>query len=307
MFWWVILALTVVIMAAPHVAELLRPRLGEQARQNAPGELVKLKRGVTHYRWLGAETGPVAVCVHGLTTSSYVWEPVARGLGEMGFRVLLYDLYGRGYSARPRGEQDSRFFVEQLEGLLAHLDLEDDITLLGYSMGGAIAPAFGAKHHKRLRQMVLIAPAGTGHDLGPIARLACNHRWLGKWLALLFYPRSLRQATEAERGLKCEIEGMVDLQIAETRWRGFAPAVLSSLQGILDENLEPSHRVIAEAGLPVLAIWGKEDEIIPLSGRETLADWNGSAQSAVIDGAGHTLTYTNSAAVIEHLEWLDAS
>jgi pimeloyl-ACP methyl ester carboxylesterase len=293
MIGWLGLTAAATAAAAPFIMETMRPRMGDAARRNAPGQIARLPRGDTHYRWLGAAEGPVAVCVHGLTTPSFVWEPVAERLGRMGFRVLVYDLYGRGFSARPGGAQDSDFFITQLEDLLDHEGVDGDVTLLGYSMGGAIATAFAARHHLRLRQVVLIAPAGLGHDLGPIADLAVNYNWLGRWLMLGFYGRSLRRATEAERGLPSAIEGMVDRQIAETRWKGFAPAVLSSLRGIIDEDLEPAHRTIVESGLPVLAIWAGKDEVIPISGLGKLAEWNRDARQEVIEDAGHTVAYTH--------------
>lgn len=263
------------------------------ARRDAPGQFARLPGGDTHFRWLGAAEGPVAVCVHGLTTPSFVWEPIARVLGDLGFRVLIYDLYGRGYSDRPSGPQDSDFFVSQLENLLDHEQITEDITLLGYSMGGSIATAFGARHHNRLRELVLIAPGGMDHDLGPVARLAVNYDWFGRWLAYGLYPRSLRQSTESERHLPSAIENMVDRQIAETRWRGFAPAVLSSLRGILSEDMRDAHTIIAQSGLPVLAIWGEADEVIPISGLGKLAEWNRTARQDVVEGAGHTLAYTH--------------
>lgn len=235
----------------------------------------------------------MAVCVHGLTTPSFVWGPVAEGLGRMGYRVLVYDLYGRGFSDRPKGAQDSAFFNRQLEELLADQGVDGAFTLLGYSMGGAIGAAFAAAHPERVKQLVLLAPAGLGHDLGPVADLAVKYERFGRWMCYAFYPKSLRRATEAERGLPSAIPGMVDMQIAETRLKGFAPAVLSSLRGVLDEDLEGAHRSIAEAGTPVLAIWGEADEVIPLACKARLAEWNPGARQEVVPGAGHAVTYTH--------------
>lgn len=84
--------------------------------------------------------GPVAVCVHGLTTPSFVWHGLARGLATFGYRVLIYDLYGRGYSDRAPGHQDQAYFLQQLNDLLEDQQIKGDITLLGYSMGGASPP-----------------------------------------------------------------------------------------------------------------------------------------------------------------------
>ena len=177
--------------------------------------------------------------------------------------------------------------------MLESQGIENDITLLGYSMGGAIVTAFAALYPDRLRQMVLLAPAGLGHDLGPIARLVSNQKWLGRWLMLAVYERSFRDSTEEERGLKSSVEGIVDLQQAELNWRGFVPAVWESLQGMLLEDLEEEHREISREGIPVLAIWGKEDEVIPISGLGKLAQWNRVARQEVIEGAGHALAYTH--------------
>lgn len=279
--------------AWPFALEALRPRMNDARRKAAPGRFARLSRGLTHYRWLGAAEGPVAVCVHGLTTPSFVWEPLAEGLGRMGWRVLVYDLYGRGFSDRPRGAQDSAFFTRQLEELLADQDVTGEIALFGYSMGGAIATAFAGKEAARVTRLILIAPAGLGHDLGPWARLAVNHDWLGRWLMLGFYPVSLRRALAAERALPGRAADMVDLQIAETRLKGFAPAVLSSLRGVLDEPLDDAHRAVAAAGVPVVAVWGEIDEVIAPSCAERLRVLNPAARQEVIAGAGHALAYSH--------------
>jgi pimeloyl-ACP methyl ester carboxylesterase len=293
MILWLILAAWGAAVAYPFVLEALRPAMNASRRKSAPGHFAKLSQGTTHYQWRGPEDGPVAVCVHGLTTPSFVWGPIAEGLVAKGHRVLTYDLYGRGYSDRPGGEQDARFFIRQLEDLLEHQGVTQPVTLLGYSMGGAIGAAFAAKHPHQLRHLVLLAPAGFGHDLGPIADLAVKYNLLGRWFALGFYPKSLRRALEGERDLPTAIPGMVDLQIAETRLKGFAPAVLASLRGILDEDLAPAHAALAQAGLPVTAIWGEVDDVIPLPRKDTLAERIPQAQQTVVAGAGHAVTYTH--------------
>lgn len=293
MIWWVLLALGGVTVFGPFLAEYVRPRMDRKLQASAPGSFADLSKGRVHYQWLGAKDGPVAVCVHGLSTPSFVWGSVAEHLGKMGFRVLVYDHYGRGFSDRPKGDQDSAFFNAQLEELLDHQGVKDDVTLIGYSMGGAVVTGFAAEHTKRVRQVCLIAPAGLKHDLGPVSNLIVNYERFGAWVAYAFYARSLRQGVEAERGTPTAIPNMHDMQIAETYRRGFTPAMLSSLRGILDEDLEPAHRTIAQADLPIVAIWGEDDDVIPISGRDTLAEWNPSATQEVIANAGHSITYTH--------------
>ncbi|QIE46591.1 alpha/beta hydrolase [Pseudohalocynthiibacter aestuariivivens] len=293
-----LLGLLACIAVAPFLREALRPPISSARKDTAPGDFAILSRGTTYYRWRGPVDAPIAVCVHGLTTPSLVWDRIADALVDMGFRVLTYDLYGRGLSDRARGLQDADFFARQLEELLSELGTHPKITLLGYSMGGAIVPAFAARHMDQLRQIVLIAPAGLGHDLGPASRIIANTGLLGKWLMLTVYARSMRRACNAERSIPSSIAGITDVQVNQINDRGFLPAVLSSLRGILDAPLDDAHRAIATAAVPTLAIWGEEDDVIPLVGRDTLAALNPHATSVVIDGAGHTLPYTDDDAVV---------
>ena len=80
--------------------------------------------------------------------------------------------------------------------------------------------------------------------------------------------------------------GIVDRQQAELRWRGFVPAVARSVAGILAEDQGEAHAAIARAGVPVRAIWGAGDSVIPLSRKARLAEMNPGARQVVIEGAG---------------------
>ena len=138
------------------------------------------------------------------------------------------------------------------------------------------------------------------HDLaGSKLRLVRDVPVIGDWLFLLVYPIELRRGLRREQGLSSSVEGINTLQHAETDRRGYFPAVLASLRGVLRSPLEEEHRAITAAGVPVLAIWGDADEVIPLSSKDTLASWNPQAQQVVIEGAAHGLTYTHTDQVIE--------
>lgn len=286
------------VIATPIVLERLRKPMDAETRQGADGSFAALSQGATHYQWLGPLRGPVAVCVHGLTTPSFVWRGMARGMALMGYRVLIYDLLGRGYSDRPAGAQDRAFFLRQLSDLLDDQKIGEDITLLGYSMGGAIATAFAGAYPERVRQLVLLAPAGMGIKPGGLSRFITETPVLGDWLMLaLFAPRH-RRAAEAERGLPGSVENIVDLQTRELRFKGYIPAVLASMRGLLSETRKADHLAIHKAGVPVLAVWGREDTIIPLSAMGTLTEWSRDARQEVIEGAGHGLIYTHTDAVL---------
>lgn len=290
------------VFAFPFWREGRRKEMDAVARHRAPGSLIDLSQGTTHYQWHGPVRGPVAVCIHGLTTPSFVWQGLAKGLSELGFRVLTYDLYGRGYSDRPEGTQDSDFFITQLEELLSALDLTENTTLIGYSMGGSIATSYTAKHPENIRHLVLIASAG----LVPLQNrfIAICKAWpkLGSWLFLTVFPNQHRRNTNAERKLPSSVPNIADLQQQELDYRGFLPAVFSSLTGIISQTFEPEHRAIHAAGVPVLAIWAREDELIPLAAMGKLAECSRAAWQEVVEGAGHGLPYTHSEAVLDILK-----
>ena len=159
----------------------------------------------------------------------------------MGYRVLTYDLYGRGYSDRPRGKQNEAFFIQQLNDLLHHEDITSTFSIIDYSMGGAIASIFATTHPDRI----------------------------------------------------------ADQQERELHNRGFMPAVLSSLRGILSKLRHKEHRAMHHAGLPVLAIWGRNDAVIPIGAADALAEWSPSTVQMIVDDAGHGLPYTHANQTLE--------
>ncbi|MFB6346808.1 MAG: alpha/beta fold hydrolase [bacterium] len=61
----------------------------------------ELSHGTTHYEVAGPRNGPPVVLIHGLTSSLFIWDEQFYRLAENGYRVLRYDLYGRGLSDRP--------------------------------------------------------------------------------------------------------------------------------------------------------------------------------------------------------------
>lgn len=290
------------IALVPMGQEMLRKPVSKRANDDRDGGFANLPRGRVYYRWHGPSHGPVAVCIHGLTTPSYVWDGLIPHLVGKGFRVLSFDLYGRGYSARPRGLQNDAFHNELILKLLQDQEVTGPLTLFGNSMGSAIASAFAANHPERIRQVVLCVPAGMGHDLGPGARITQNLPFLGDWLFHLIYPRSLRKSMEPERDLPSTVPDITNRQLEELGYRGFLRSVLASLRGILATPRESDHRKLQREGIPVLALWGRADDVILIACKDRLSDWNPDARHIVVDEAGHALIYSHTDALWSRLE-----
>lgn len=296
-----ILLLLLGVVALPVLAQWRRKPVTAQMRQQAEGEFATLSQGITHYSWTGPTDGPVAVCIHGLTTPSFVWRDIAQGLAAQGYHVLTYDLYGRGFSDAPKGLQDHAFFLRQLNDLLDDQGVQEPVTVLGYSMGGALASAYAATQPERVNRLILLASAGMQVNSGALAKFIADTPVIGDWLMLALYPRLHRTGIESERSLPGISDAILSGQLAELDKRGFVPAVLSSLRGSLGQPLETYHRKIAGHEIPVHALWGADDDLIPLTAMDRLADWNPKAQQNSVAGAGHGLPYSHSEEVLSNL------
>ena len=293
MMLWVLLALVIVIAALSGIADLRRHRKDKATPGTVSGSIATLPSGKTYYEWHGRQDGAIAVCVHGLTTPSYVWDAVVEGLNLMGYRVLTYDLYGRGYSDRVSGQQDADFFIKQLDELLEDQGVDGGIFLLGYSMGAAIATSYCAKQPNMMERMVLLAPVGFGVKTNRLQDFIVKTPVIGDWLMGVLGGWMLRKAIAAEAEIPSKVPDIYSRQIKETYVRGFLPAVLSSMRHMLPRTQENLHRIIADADIPVAAIWGEADTVIPISGIGKLAEVNRAAYQTMIPDAPHALLYTH--------------
>lgn len=295
---WTILGILAILVLAPTLVEALRAPVDARARRMATGDFVELSRGLTYYEWRGPSRGPIVVCVHGLTVPSYVWTPLAVALTGLGMKVLTYDLYGRGLSDRPAGRQGRAFFVGQLEELLTKLEVTQGVTLIGYSMGGAIATAFAQDHPERVDRLVLVAPAGLGQRVNGFLTFCTRVPILGDGLIRVFGDIVHRRSVDRQLPQNPELPDYTTRVAGEMSHRGTLPAVLSSLRNMVHGDMAPVHRALGETSLPVLAIWGEADRLIPLTSLGRLAQINRNARQVEVAGATHALPYTHPAEIM---------
>ncbi|MCT8159056.1 alpha/beta fold hydrolase [Pseudoruegeria sp. SHC-113] len=281
---------------------LERRRAGVQKRTALAGERrIGAEGARTLCRWQGPVKGPVALCIHGLTTPQQAFDPLAPHLARMGFRVLTYDLPGRGGSEARAGEQDTAFFLAQLQEVLEAQGVEHCDLVIGYSMGGSIAAAFAADAPHRVGHLVLLAPAGLGLTLPRWQEIARDVPGLGDWLMLGVGRARLAQAFRTSAAAENAPPDILAAQLSALAQRGFLPAVLSSLRYALSEDGGPAQARLAEAGVPLLAIWGAQDAVIPKSALGRLAQINRAARQEVLETAGHGLPYTHADSIAAEL------
>ncbi|KAI8946072.1 Alpha/Beta hydrolase protein [Xylaria longipes] len=126
----------------------------------------------------GPENGRKVLLIHGISTSCMTLSDIARPLVEKGCRVMMFDLFGRGYSDAPGDlPYDTRLFVSQILLVLASSPLawtgNNAFSLIGYSLGGGIAVNFAVTFPDMVESLILLSPAGLirPENIGRFSRL----------------------------------------------------------------------------------------------------------------------------------------
>ena len=86
-----------------------------------------------HYNDHG--TGKPIVLIHGYPLDANSWERQERALLSHGYRCITYDRRGYGHSSQPTVGYDYDTFAADLKALLDHLALDQEVVLVGFSMG----------------------------------------------------------------------------------------------------------------------------------------------------------------------------
>ena len=126
-----------------------------------PFESHYLDRGGLKYHYLDEGSGAPVVMVHGNPTWSFFYRDMVAALRDR-YRVVVPDHMGCGLSDKPDPLQYGfryRNRVDDLEALLDHLGLEEDVTLVVHDWGGAIGLACAVRRPERIARLVILNTA----------------------------------------------------------------------------------------------------------------------------------------------------
>jgi pimeloyl-ACP methyl ester carboxylesterase len=289
-------ACALVATACAHTRRLDGAARSELVARGAAARFVALPLGTMHVRIEGPGDGPVVVLVHGGVVGGYAFERWRAPLVAAGFRVIVPDLLGYGYSDRPDRTYTRQFYVAQLAQLLDALEVAPPVALVGASLGGAIATAFTAAYPERVRALALIAPAGGGGS--PPIRGALIWPVIGD-IAFHFFGASsmTSQMATAYAGSPYRA-GMVQWMQAQTAFRGFSSGILNTLRHFNASWQPDTYQALGRSGTPVLAVWGTADTINPFAQARTLAGWVPQLQLVALAGKGHAITFGETETVL---------
>jgi pimeloyl-ACP methyl ester carboxylesterase len=233
-----------------------KKQLTDNERKGTSGSYIKLSQGITHYQIAGPDTGQVVILVHGFSVPYYIWDGTFEYLVKQGFRVLRYDMYGRGYSDRPEAFYNQAFYQIQLSDLITQLHLKTPVNIAGVSFGGGVITNFACKNPGLINKVILIDPVYP--NMTPSAPQ--------------FYTRYY-EATHADDRINGQVADFkypqrhpdwTNKYRAQMQYKGFRNATVSTLYNYnyigrqSNISLNSTHK-------SVLLIWGKEDQTVPFT------------------------------------------
>ena len=232
---------------ANELDELERARLG--------GTYLKLSGGTTHYKLEGPVDGKVVVLVHGGTVPMWTWDKQVQSLRKLGYRVLSYDMYGRGYSDRPEITYDQDTYQKQLLELVDKLGLTKQFDLIGYSLGGGTVVKFTAHNPQRVRKLVLISPLINNFKVPSIFRIPILGEFMSRLIGIKIITKRFMSLVENNP----DAEKYTTLFKDQTTYKGFQQSILSMLRNNAVGDYSKSYQMVGNQDREILLIWGTED------------------------------------------------
>lgn len=242
-----------------------------------------------------------AVLLHGLGGTHRYWTcgPVPFALS--GHRTVLIDLLGFGESPKPW----MRYSVERhVAALHASLGGDRSLTLVGHSLGAALALAYAARYPLVVRRLVLISLPNFGGAEGAVAWFA---RQRGGWIYTNMWATALAciLTRRVVGRLLPRLLRNIPREVAEDL---VAHNMVSSTSSLWEALYRHDLRVEAEATaqiLPVLMLHGSSDLTAPLDAAQALATARPMWAMRVLEGVDHHPWLRAPNDCLQHIEqWL---
>lgn len=285
--WKIALGVVVVLISLLAINTLLVDAETESATVTVPGgQILDLPGGELQAVEGGPRQGSPVVLIHCFTCAIDWWDGMRPAL-ERRHRVLALDLRGHGGSEKPGSGYSIEEQADLVGAALASLDVRQ-ATVVGHSLGGAVAVALAERHPATVGRLVIVdtPPAPEGSDLGFIASLGFvpvigQAGWRLKTDSLT------RDGLEIAFAPGYEVP---DAFVADVNRMTYTSYVESA--EAFDDYTGPrslSERY-APTGKPLLVIMGAEEQIVedPAAALAAYEDAVPGAETRLIAGAGHS-------------------
>jgi pimeloyl-ACP methyl ester carboxylesterase len=225
-------------------------------------------------------TLPAVVLLHGAGMDHTVWVQLSRYLAGHGCTVLVPCLPGHGQSAGPT----LATIPEAADWVARLLDAAGiaRASLVGHSMGGAIALETAARHPARVRSLLLVGTAAA-LPVHPALMAAARDN----------SPAAFDMIVDWGHGAAAKLGGNIAPGVSIT---GAARAVLAACPpGVLATDLAAcaawtdGKTAAARVSAPTLVVAGAEDRMTPARKAADLASLIAGARLESIERSGHMI------------------
>jgi cis-3-alkyl-4-acyloxetan-2-one decarboxylase len=225
------------------------------------------------FSYLDEGAGEPVVMLHGNPTWSFYYRNLVLALRDK-FRCIVPDHIGCGLSEKPPANQydySLKSRIDDLEALLDHLDVKENITLVLHDWGGMIGMGYAARHPHRIKR--IIASNTAAFHLPKSKRFPWS-LWLGRntrlgaWLILKknAFCRLAAKWNVARQPLPDDVRQMYLMPYDSP---GHRVAVLKFVQTIPLAKGDPGYELVSDItlslemmrDLPVLLLWGLKDYV----------------------------------------------
>ena len=238
--------------------------------------------------------GAPVVLIHGWPLDHQMWEYQSVYLAGRRLRVIAYDRRGFGRSSKPWTGYDYDTLADDLKALLDALELQD-VTLVGFSMGGGEVARYMSRHGGAGVGRVVFVPAVTPYLLKTDANPeGVDASIFQQMLDGLNKDRADFLNSFAKTFYGSAALGMgVTVSAAQAQWT-LTMAMPASLKATLDSvnafAATDFRSDLAAVHVPALVIHGDNDQTVPIaSSGERTAQMLPHAQYVVYAGAPHGL------------------
>ena len=224
--------------------------------KNNPGEYVKLTNGYTYFEEdnSNSEIGNV-VLVHGFSVPSYIMRTTFNSIKERGFRVIMMDLYGRGFSDNPNLPQTDKLRATQVIELMKSRGIKS-ASLVGLSNGGRIISKIADLEPDLVNNLFYIASSGF-YEYEEIDDKNVYQKEIDDMI--LKYPEMAEgQVNDFFEGDKYP-NWITQYEELQTHV-GFARALISTTKNLV--TLDDVHSKINSLDIPVYTFWGEFDNVV---------------------------------------------
>jgi len=253
--------------------------------------------------WLEGAGDQNLVLIHGIGGAVEVWRKQFERLPRT-HRVLAVDLPGCGRSEIPAEYPPDtlRLFATAVRDVMVQAGMEQ-ATIVGSSLGGAVAIEFAARWPERVASMVLVGPAGMNGSIAwPLRLMAIPG--IGELLTQPDRARTAQAIRQCVADPQVVEEEDIDRAYEMACLPGARGAFLSLLRtyagvrGVDQRELRRLQFCMRRIHAPVLLLWGTDDHILPVSAAATALTHFPQTGLIVREGMGHLI-------FIEEPAWFD--